>query len=210
MPTRQQRRAKARAPIKRKRRGQMAFMAVLVAVLLGGGAATALLRSNPPPLTRGAIQGEHWHATYRIDICGKRLNPYPQNEGEIHTHGDGKIHIHPSTPAFTLANANLGKFLQGVETDIGQEGAKSYIRFPNGDKYQDGGTCATGGKPEKLVVELNHKQVKGSAFGLVLHDGDDVYIRFGPAAKGQATANPLQTPAATPAPATPAATPKKR
>lgn len=205
MPTRQQRRAKARAPAKKKRRGQMAFLAILVAIMLGGGAATALLRFNPKPLTRGAIAGEHWHADYTIELCGRRLAPFPVVEGEIHTHGDGKIHIHPQTAAFTLNNANLGKFMESVESGIGEENGKTFIQLPNGERHQDGDSCTTGGSKQRLVVLVNSEEVTGDPALVVLHDGDDVVIRFGPKAT-VATANPLATPAR---PATPAPTAKR-
>jgi hypothetical protein len=217
MPTRQQRRAKARAPLKRKRRGQAAFLAALTAVLIGGGVSAFVFRLKPPPITRGAIAGEHWHADYRIEICGKKLAPYPTVEGEIHTHGDGRIHIHPQTPAYSLNNANLGKFFDIVETDIGREKGKSFIRFPNGKSFTDGDTCPGSNKPEKLILEANGKRVGGDPSLYVMHDNDKIVLRFGPEATSGTIQNPLVTPAPTARPTAeptlapkPTATPGKR
>lgn len=192
MPTRQQKRARARTPLKQKRRGQVAFLAVLVAVLLAGGVAIALFRNNPPELSRGAIQGEHWHADYQIEICGRRLAPYPHVEGEIHTHGDGKIHIHPQTPAFTGVNATLGNFLLNVETNIGIQEGKRFISFGDGKQYKDGDRCEPSGPRQRLTVLLNGKEYKQNPADLIMHNGDVVMIRFGPAAENpEPTANPL-------------------
>lgn len=195
MPTRQQRRAKSRAPIKKKRRGQAVFIAALTAILLGGGAAATLFRSNPQPIKRGAIAGEHWHASYSIEICGKMLEPYPTTEGEIHTHGDGRIHIHPQTPAFSNQNATVGKFFDSVETTIGRtQKGKDFIQFPNAKRYEDGGTCPGSSKRQELVFLLNGKKVDGNPYGVVLHDGDEVIVRFGPEAGDASAPNPLGTP----------------
>lgn len=199
MPTRQQKRARSRAPVRKRRKGQSVFVAVLLALVLGGGFTAALLRAQPRKVTRGAIQGEHWHADYTVEICGKTLADYPFVEGEIHTHGDGKIHIHPSTPAFTLDNANLGAFFQSVETTIGVRGSKRFIQFPNGDRYTDGGRCPGSSERYDLEVKLNGRGVDGDPGKLVLHNGDDVLVRFGPRATGERP-NPLVRPTPSPAP----------
>jgi hypothetical protein len=204
MPTRQQRRAKARAPLKKKRRGSFAFVMILTAMLILGGFAAAVFRAKPQPITRGAIAGDHWHADYRIEICGKKLQPYPTVEGQIHTHGDGRIHIHPSSAEFANQNANLRAFFTTVETELGRTSGKNFIRFPNGQKFEDGNTCPPSTKPQKLEVTVNGKTVQGDPGLLVMHDKDIIVVRFGPKAVGEQTSqNPLATASPTPRPATP-------
>ncbi len=58
--------------------------------------------------------GDHWHAAYGIDICGKPQAPIPTFESPIgiHTHGDGVIHIHPFTLEGAGENATIGNFLK--------------------------------------------------------------------------------------------------
>jgi hypothetical protein len=195
--TRQQRRTKTRAPARSQRKGQRVFVIALVALMAGGGVLGFVFRQTPRPITRGANIGEHWHAPYSIEICGKKLAAYPFVEGEIHTHGDGKVHIHPQTQAYALDNANLGRFLEAVETTIGREDGKNFITFPNGDRYEDGDKCPRSSSAYDLIVQLNGKTYAGDPSRMVLHDTDSVLIRFGPQAT-QTTANPFVSPSPAP------------
>jgi hypothetical protein len=186
--TRQQRRARARSPLKKKRRGTLVFTVFLLVLLAGGSFAALSFRTHPPTLTRGAIAGEHWHAAYRIYICGKRMLPFPSVEGEIHSHGDGFIHDHPSTPAASGANANLGTFLRLYETSIGVTKGKRFIAFPDGTRYRDGNKCPDG-KRYDLVLLNKGKTYKGDPSKFLMHDGDQIVIHFGPTGK-QSFENP--------------------
>lgn len=154
-------------------------------LLVGGGVAGAILfRANPPPVTRGAIAGEHWHAAYQIYICGKRMTNYPTVEGEIHSHGDGFMHIHPASPTFTGPNATLASFLRLYQTDIGvTPKGKRFIAFPDQTRYEDGDKC--GKKERTLVLENKGKKVSGNPAEFIPHEGDVVVIRFGPKGKGK-------------------------
>jgi hypothetical protein len=157
-------------------------MVALVAV--GGGLAYVSVK-HPPPLTRGAAVGEHWHATYKIFICGRRVTNYPTVEGEIHSHGDGFMHIHPATEAFAGANANIGNFLRLYETTLGRlPNGKTELRFPDGSHFTDGDTCPTDHKHYDIVVTNKGKKVKGDPGLYTPHDGDLIVIRFGPEGKG--------------------------
>src|SRR5438067_11740268 len=124
--SRQQRRAHARRSTRNRRRGALLFTIILALLVASGGAFALFSIKHPPPITRGAIVGEHWHASYKIYICGKRLANFPTVEGEIHSHGDGFLHIHPSTAAYAGDNANLGRFLLLYET--------TFTQAPNGNR----------------------------------------------------------------------------
>lgn len=182
MPTtRQQRRARARSPLRRRRRGAITFLVFILLVLIGGGYLVTLFRTNPPPVTRGASVGEHWHASYRIYICGQRLTNYPSIEGEIHSHGDGFLHIHPHTQQFAGDNATLGNFLRLYETGIGvlPDGKRTLI-FPDGKAYKDGDRCP-GGKTRYNIEVLNKgEEIEGDPAAFIAHEGDAIVIRFGP------------------------------
>ncbi|HVE92268.1 MAG TPA: hypothetical protein VNE62_08210 [Actinomycetota bacterium] len=197
MPTRQQRRVKARAPLKKKHRGQLAFIAILVGLLALGTSGIVYSFFNKPEITRGAQPGDHWHAKYRIEICGAPVTPFRQSEGEIHTHdrgaqGDGQIHIHPKTPAFSLDNANLEAFLGVSETFLTREKGRNSLLFSDGTDYKDGEKCQGSDAKHKLVVQANGKPVKGHPGKFVLHHGDDIVIRFGP--KPSKGASPMPNP----------------
>lgn len=177
--TRQQRRAKSRSPLKQKRRGATAFTALILLLLLGGGAAIALFRANPPPLTRGASIGEHWHAQYKIYICGKRVTNFPTVEGQLHSHGDGFMHIHPADAGGSGDLASLGSFLRLYETNITElPSGKRELTFPDGKKYTDGGRCPDK-KRYNLEVTNKGKKISGDPGLFLPHDGDVVVIQFG-------------------------------
>jgi hypothetical protein len=179
--TRQQRRARARSPVAQRRRGAITFLVFLLLLLIGGGYLVTLFRTSPPPLTRGASIGEHWHASYRIYVCGQRVTNYPTVEGELHSHGDGFMHIHPSTPNFSGDNASLGSFLRLYETALGVlPNGKRTLIFPDGTSYTDGGRCP--GSRKRYNVELLNKgkRVESDPGKFRPHEGDTVVIRFGP------------------------------
>ena len=184
--TRQQRRARARSPLRKRRRGAVSFLVFILLIVIGGGYLVTLFRTNPPPLTRGASVGEHWHASLRIYICGKRVGNYPTVEGDIHSHGDGFLHIHPSTPQFSGPNASLGAYLRLYETGLGvvpgAEGkpAKTTLIFPDGTQYSDGDRCP--GSEKRYNVELHNKgkKVDGDPGAFLPHEGDALVLAFGP------------------------------
>ena len=182
--SRQQLRAKSRSPVQQRRRGARTFLAVMLLVLLGGGALIALFRANPPPLTRGASIGEHWHTAYKIFICSKKLTNYPTVEGEIHSHADGFMHIHPSTIAASGDNANVRTFLQLYETSLTQdEKGKNTLSFPDGTKYTDGDKCKNDGKRYNLTLKNKGKEYHGDLGGYLMHNGDSLVLAFGPEGK---------------------------
>lgn len=156
----------------------------MVLLVAAGAAATYFFRENPPPLTRGAAIGEHWHAAYKIFICGKRMTNYPTVEGEVHSHGDGFMHLHPSTQAFAAENATVGNFFRLYETTIGQRpDGKREIRFPDGTHYADGDKCPNDKKAYDVVMTNKGKRVEGDPGAYEPKDNDQLVIRFGPEGK---------------------------
>lgn len=193
MSTRQLRRAQKRRGPKRRNKGLIAFTAGILALLLAGGAAVALLRTGQDAgPERGAIIGEHWHAAYRIEICEKRLEPYPFVQGEVHTHGDGQIHIHPNTRMFANENANLGAFFRNVESGIGRTpDGDRFLVLPDGSRYTDGDTCPGSEEPQELEVLVDGEPITGDPAEYTPHEGESIVVRFGPEAIEE-TANPLR------------------
>ena len=177
--SRQQKRARARRTISPRRKSTVVLMIVMAVALFGGGAFAAFSAAHPPPLTRGAIVGEHWHASYKIYICGKRMQNFPTVEGEIHSHGDGFIHIHPSDASFAGDNANLGNFLQLYETTFTEDSGKRVMTFPTGLSLEDGDQCSDH-KPYKWSFTNKGKTVKGDPAKFLPHNGDVLVMQFGP------------------------------
>jgi hypothetical protein len=182
--SRQQRRAHARRPLGRRRRSALIFTIILSLLVVGGSALGFVFIKHPPPITRGAIVGEHWHASYKIYICGKRMANYPTVEGEIHSHGDGFLHIHPSDATYAGDNANLGKFLLLYETTFTVD-AKGHrvMTFPTGTSVKDGEKCSNK-KRYNWVFTNKGKTVKGDPSVFLPHDGDVLVMSFGPKGSG--------------------------
>jgi hypothetical protein len=184
--TRQQRRARERSPRRRKKRGGALFLAVIMLVSFGGIAAIWYSRANPPPLTRGAAVGEHWHAKYAIFVCGKRMSNWPTIEGQLHTHSDAFIHIHPHDESGTGDLASLGTWLRTYETSITQDAkGKRELTFPDGTSYKDGDRCPKDKTRYSIEVRNNGKLFAGDPSTLLPHEDDSIEIRFGP--KGNKT-----------------------
>ncbi len=186
---------------------------MLSAIVLGGIGLIAWFVTHPPPLTRGAIAGEHWHASLKMYICGKQVTNYPTIEGELHSHADGFIHIHPQTMTNELAS--LGTFLSTYQTSIAEDAkGKRTLTFPDQTSYADGDRC--GKKGDRYDVEVSNKgePITDDPASFVPHDGDAIEIRFGPEktsgtrinpyAKANGIPDPGVASAATPAPDGPA------
>ena len=96
---------------------------------------------------------DHWHAAYGIYDCTTEsflpdlADPQTRNDG-IHTHGDGVVHIHPSSSAATGNNATIERFLEATRTDIRDD---SEMTFPDFDALtEEGATCD--GEPAILQI----------------------------------------------------------
>ncbi len=62
----------------------------------------------------GPAINDHWHAALAMFIDDERQPNIPTFTGpeEVHTHGDGIIHMHPLIPAGEGRGAAIGKFFQ--------------------------------------------------------------------------------------------------
>ncbi len=153
---------------------------MMTALVLFGGLGVALVRENPPERTRGAIIGEHWHASYRAELCGRILAPFPFVEGDIHSHNDGQVHIHPTSQATAGDNANLNAFFMTYESFLGEmpTGERAIV-LPDGTRFMDGDECPDGDTHE-LEVLVNGRAIDGNPGHHVVHDGQEIIVRFGP------------------------------
>jgi hypothetical protein len=135
-------------------------------------------------------QGDHWHATYEIFVCGEKQPDVPQFPGGVHTHGDGTIHIHPENSSEEGAGARLSKWFEYGGNALGTGGTltKTEMQIPgqtdvwkNGDKCPDG----TAGV---LQVFVNGKKMSDWS-RYIPQDGDQIRIVFG----AEETASPTAT-----------------
>jgi hypothetical protein len=154
----------------------------------GGDATPTTSRAeapDPSPTARplagrpaaGAKVGQHWHAAFGVDLCGKWLTaPEFHDAVGIHSHGDGLVHIHPFTPAGARRNATMDKFFTGggwkvtaTSFDFGGEATKR-----NGDTCPDG-------KPGVVRWAVNGEERDGDLSDFVPFDGDVIALAFLPA-----------------------------
>lgn len=136
---------------------------------------TLLVTSARQP--KGPPVGTHWHARYSLVICGQPHPQFPFTPGNVHTHGDGVIHIHPVTPVEAGKNANLQRFFLSAGVTF----ARDRIVFPDGKTYRSGDLC-----PDRTVGEVR-LQVSGrpsNAFERYIpQNGDTIVVEFGGRAK---------------------------
>jgi DNA-binding CsgD family transcriptional regulator len=127
----------------------------------------------------GSIQrpliGDHWHAAYEIVICGEKQPNIPTFVGNIHTHADGFIHIHPMTAEEEGLNARLVKFFEyagGVLTN-------DTLQMPGSDDVYTTGDICTDGRASTLRVTVNDIPLQ-DVTQYTPQDGDQILISFGP------------------------------
>lgn len=115
--------------------------------------------------------GEHWHAALTIRVCGQELVE-PQFPGEIHTHGDGLIHIHPGSDASAGKNATLRTYFEGSQIGL----TATSIRLPGRPEFTGSSECPNG-RPGQLSVRINDGERAGF-LDYPLQDGDRIDIVF--------------------------------
>ncbi len=143
---------------------------VLVVAAAVGFIGLLFAASSRPRLPR---VGDHWHARYSVTICGQTLTQFPYTPGNVHTHGDGVIHIHPQTPFESGRNANLGWFFAGA----GVEFARGKLELPDGRRFHDGDQCPNG-QPGRVRLLVNGKP-SDSFEQYVPQNGDQIVVEFG-------------------------------
>jgi len=125
------------------------FPGVIGAIMVAGVALVAWAVSDykseddvPPVL------GDHWHAAIGFDICGEFQPDIAEFESRvgIHTHGDGVIHIHPSSADGAGENATLGAFVESAGVTL------TDTELTIGDETWKEGDQKCGDEDAELVV----------------------------------------------------------
>ncbi len=138
-------------------------------------AAVALLAaacaSGPSPRV-----GDDWRASYAINICGRDVEPFPEFDGGVHTHGDGLIHVHPKVPSEEGEGASLVEFF----TNAGGALTENAMQVPGDKPWRDGDICSDG-RPGRVVVVVNQGPLRDDLDTYVPQDGDRILVAFVPA-----------------------------
>ncbi|MGQ0571702.1 MAG: hypothetical protein ACT4P5_19540 [Armatimonadota bacterium] len=171
---RQQRRARGRAAPKRSAGpiilavGAGALVVGLIVFLIYQAVVSTVGADTSAPKV-----GDHWHAPFKVVVCGERVGPLPPSAGDIHSHGDDVIHSHPSRPDTAGRNASISAFLAGAPLKVTQTALDvSGKVYKNGDKCPDG-------RPGTISVLVNG-QPRDDFASYVPKDGDQLEFRFAP------------------------------
>ncbi len=87
-----------------------------------------------------AYEGDHWHAPYRVVICGEAQPLFPLSVGPLHTRGDGVIHVQPRNSGVVGEKANLAAFFESS----GGELTNTSMTLPSGETFTNGDRCPDG------------------------------------------------------------------
>jgi hypothetical protein len=138
----------------------VAVLACLVSILAiartqrSGGERTAPDPASPPRVDR-----DHFHIAYGVFVCDHFVPPFDDVRLDhigIHTHGDGLIHVHPSTDRAAGDAATLAVFGDAVGMRI-DDGA---LQLPSGGAYRDGRDCFD--RPARWIARQWEADAPGS------------------------------------------------
>lgn len=136
-------------------------------VVLGVSLVAHAIRSRPPYPRAGA----HWHAPFSVEVCGQAL-AFPPSPGNVHTHGDGVIHVHPETDE-EGRHATLATFFRSLGVTLEPDA----LVLPDGRRFRNGDRC--GDAPARLRVWVNDREMSVAEFlRYYPQDRDRVRVRF--------------------------------
>ena len=174
------------------------YATIAVIIVVGSVVITAMVVSRESASATAPTLEDHWHAAFKVNICGEWLSDpatFHSPEGNsgvgagIHTHGDGFIHIHPFTSAETGNKATLGKFLSyggwsasedSISVWKGPTDDPEKATWENGDRCPSASGEPGEGKPGRVVFEVNCKKIEGNPSDHKLADQEVVAIGFLP------------------------------
>lgn len=121
--------------------------------------------------------GDHWHAPITVSVCGENWVPPASDIGShgMHSHGDGLVHIEPSSAANAGGNAKLKRFFDSLES-LRFKITGNSIQLPGGKLYTNGNACPNG-TPGTLKVTVNG-EAENDFLGYHPKDQDRIVISF--------------------------------
>ena len=151
------------------------FPGVIGGIMVLGVALVAFAANDRKSETDVApVLGDHWHAAVGFYICDQFEPDIAEFESRvgIHTHGDGVIHIHPSSAAGAGENATLGAFLEGAGVTL------TDTELTMGDQTWKEGDQKCGDEDGELVV-AQWKDVESTDTepALIRRDFDSIRFR---------------------------------
>ena len=124
-------------------------------------------------LARPIANEDHWHSSYGIYICDEFVADLPEyvapQNGGIHAHGDGLIHIHPFATARAGENATLLSWWEDAGEALGSGGVlnEDRVEIPAGGTFEEGEDSCEGVDGDPIVQVAVWDTAQGAI------DGDD-------------------------------------
>jgi hypothetical protein len=151
------------------------FPGVIGVIMVLGVALVAFAANDRKSETDVApVLGDHWHAAVGFYICDQFEPGIAEFESRvgIHTHGDGVIHIHPSSADGAGENATLGAFLEGAGVTL------TDTELTIGDQTWKEGDQKCGDEDGELVVaQWKDVESTDSEPALIRRDFDSIRFR---------------------------------
>jgi hypothetical protein len=124
-------------------RGSLVWPGVLTLTVVLGTSLIFYSRAQNQTTTDSLApkRGDHWHAAYAFYVCGKFLPPITDQTDPIgvHTHGDGIVHVHPTSIASSGKNATFARFMEAVKGKV----SSSEIKVPGQKTMKNDMKCGT-------------------------------------------------------------------
>jgi hypothetical protein len=181
---------------KRRRGGSTVwYVAVALIVVLFVALIIVARDNNQAKASTRPRVGDHWHTAVGVNVCGTWLPDPPQTATQningnetiarvganppqyagLHTHGDGLMHMEPSTADESGANATIGHYFLFNGWSLSQT---AFI-YSGGISEKNGATCpAKAGKQAyKAVVRwaVGHSKGQGILPGPLVEQHGDAY-----------------------------------
>jgi hypothetical protein len=134
------------------------FPGVLTLIVVLGVSLVVYARSERSNEDLGGVPqlGDHIHVALAVNICGEEQSPVPEWEPTpigIHTHGDGVMHIHPTSQLGVGRNATLGRFIESAREEGDIDFSLSDTKLDYLDKtYEEGEAKCEGVDDPELRV----------------------------------------------------------
>ena len=113
--------SRAGGKVRSAQQRSLLFPGFVVGVVVVGVLLVVLSLGENEASSEAPVLGDHWHAAYGIYICDEFMPPFEDAVGpphHLHSHGDGLIHIHPSSNSATGSKATLAVFAETLGMDI--------------------------------------------------------------------------------------------
>ena len=127
----------------------------------------------------GPRVGAHWHVPYRVYLCDRYLAPVEGDgdQGGIHSHGDGMVHVEPTRASSAGTNATFRRFEEAEGLRI----TATSLRWRDGTlpvmaEVSDG--C--GGQDAEVVTFVDGTRTAGPPGRVRLRDGQSIVIALVP------------------------------